>query len=335
MKGGQFMFYRKQYAVSSKQWNICWRLVFFAFACSIFNLQSSIAQSVSATLSSDSNQILIGDHLNVRLTIKHSKDLNVLLPKLIDTLGNMELVSDSKTDTVTEGNQTLLTKTFIVSAYDSGEFHAGPVKLYFKNQVGDIDSLLSNAIPVTVNTVPVDTTQPIKPIKAPLEVPYTWQEFIYYIVAALLLIALIAVAIVLWKRYKNKKPAVVERPKPKDPPHVWAKKELKKLEEEKLWQKDEVKLYYSRLTDIVRLYLEYRFNWLALESTTEEIAAEIDKYEINDVAKKLLLDTLRSADLVKFAKMLPAPDANSKAMESAKNFVDVTAQTEVKTEEKK
>lgn len=322
----------KQWAAGNKQLLQC---LLILVSLSIFSFRFSIAQSVSATLTSDSNQILIGDYLNVRLTIKHSKGLKVLLPKLTDTLGNMELVSDAKTDTFTENNQILLTKIFTVSAYDSGEYHVGPVKLYFQNQNGSADSLLSNIIPVTVNTVPVDTTQPIKPIKAPLEVPYTWQEFIYYIIAGILLIALIAAGWFLWKKYKNKQPVVVERPRPKDPPHVWAKKELKKLEEEKLWQKDEVKLYYSRLTDILRLYLEYRFNWMALESTTEEISLEIDKYEINDVAKKLLLDTLRSADLVKFAKMLPAPEANTKAMENAKNFVDVTAQTETKTEEKK
>lgn len=301
----------------------------------LYSPHSSVAQSISATLKADSTEITIGDYLNIRLTVKHSKDLKVNLPRLVDTLGNMELVSDSKTDTLAEGNNILLSKLYTVSAYDSGEFHAGPFKVYFTNSAGSTDSLLSNEVPVTVNTLEVDTSKPIKPIKAPLEVPYTWQEFTYYIIAGVVLLVLLVAGWLLWRKYKKNKPAVVERPKPKDPAHVWAKKELKKLEEEKLWQKDEVKLYYSRLTDILRMYLEYRYDWLALESTTEEIIAEIDRYAINDVAKKLLLDTLRSADLVKFAKMLPAPEANTKAMEHARNFVDVTALTETKPEDKK
>jgi hypothetical protein len=328
MRGPELTFYGLQVLK-----RVCWGLWMLVFCFA--NCQLAMAQSVSASLKADSNQIVIGDFLNVRLTVKHSKDVKIALPKLIDTLGNMELVSESKTDTTTEGGNVLLTKTFTVSAYDSGEFHAGPLKVYFANSYGNTDSVFSNEVAVLVNTLEVDTSKPIKPIKAPLEVPYTWQEFMYYIIGAVLLILLIVAAWLMWRKYKTNKPAEAERPRPKDPAHVWAKRELKKLEEEMLWQKGEVKTYYSRLTDILRMYLEYRYEWLALESTTEEISAEIEKYDINDVAKKLLLDTLRSADLVKFAKMLPAPDANTKAMENARNFVDVTALTENKTEEKK
>ena len=43
---------------------------------------------------------------------------------------------------------------------------------------------------------------------------------------------------------------------------------------------------------------------------------------------------LNQADLVKFAKMMPMPNINMKAMENAYKFIDLTAQTEVKTEVK-
>jgi hypothetical protein len=90
------------------------------------------------------------------------------------------------------------------------------------------------------------------------------------------------IAALIWylRREGKRKPLVIERPKPRDPAHIWAKKELKKLEEEKLWQKEEIKLYYSQLTYILRMYLEYRYNWLALESTTEKISEEISAYDI-------------------------------------------------------
>ena len=286
---------------------------------------SLMAQTtVSATLTADSTHILIGDHLNLKLTLKHPKSLNISMPVVKDSVGNMEFISASKIDTVNEPTYQVFSQTYIVSAFDSGQFHAGPIPVIYKNTSGNYDTLLSNYVLVDVNTLPVDTMRPFKPIKGPLAIPYTWREFLPYILLAWLIILLIVIAVFAWKKYKKKQAELPARPKPKDPAHIWARKELKALEDEKLWQKDQVKAYYSRLTEILRLYLEYRFEWLALESTTEEIEQSIDNYKMKEKAKDNLLQILRTADLVKFAKMLPAPDANIKSMESAYKFIDLT-----------
>jgi hypothetical protein len=300
----------------------------------LFYLSTGNCQLPTVSLRADSNHIQIGDPLNIRLTLNQPANLGLPFPAVADTLGNLEVVSVSKTDTTTEGDKKVLSRVYTVSAYDSGEFHAGPVKIYFKNNAGELDSVESNDIAVTVNTLDVDTAKPFKGIKAPLEVPYNWREFTYYYIAALLLLIAIVVGVLLYKKYKRQKPVVAERPKPRDPAHIWARRELKKLEEEKLWQKDEVKLYYSRLTDIVRFYLEFRYGWYAMESTTEEIQSEMQKYNLKEKAKDSLLAILRAADLVKFAKMIPMPDANMKAMENAYKLIDFTEQAENKDEKK-
>jgi hypothetical protein len=300
----------------------------------VFGFWSCAYAQVSATLRADSNHIQIGDHLNIRLTVKHPGTLAVPFPAVTDTLGNMEVINTSKIDTATDAGNKTLSQLYTVSAYDSGEFHAGPVKFYFTNSAGYSDSILSNEVPVTVNTLEVDTAKPFKAIKAPLDVPYSWREFIYYIIGGIVLLIAIIAGVLLWNKYKKQKPVVVERPKPKEPAHIWVRKELKKLEDEKLWQKDEVKLYYSRLTDTLRLYLEFRYNWLALESTTEEIQAEMDNYNLKEKAKENLLSILRAADLVKFAKMVPGPDANIRAMDSAYKFIEFTEPKENQEEKK-
>ncbi len=306
----------------------------FVLACILYLSGTGATAQVTATLRADSNKILIGDPLKIRLSVSHPATIKVPFPAVADTLGNLETISVAKVDTAADGDKTVLSQVYTVSAYDSGEYHAGPVKIYFANSNGELDSALSNDIIVTVNTLDVDTAKPFKAIKAPLEVPYTWQEFIYYIIAGLLLIIAIVVAILLWKKYKKKKPVVVERPKPKDPAHIWARRELKKLEEEKLWQKNETKLYYSRLTDILRYYLEFHYGWYAMESTTEEIEEEMGNYKLKEKAKENLLAILRAADLVKFAKMIPLPDANMKAMENAYKFIDFTEPAENRVEKK-
>ncbi|MEI7802231.1 MAG: hypothetical protein WCI97_06285 [Bacteroidota bacterium] len=307
--------------------------VFFFFGLTLFFNTLSFAQAISANLKVDSTHIIIGDKLNVKFTLKYSTETGVTLPTVTDTLGNMELLSASKVDTSVSGNNKTLTQSYVVSAYDSGNYHLGPLKIYFKNTAGNRDSILSDFVFVKVATVTVDTSKPFKAIKAPLEVPFSIKEFLPCIIGGIAALILLLVLIyILWRRSKRHKPVTLEKPKPKDPPHIWARRELKKLEEEKLWQNDAVKNYYSRLTDIMRLYLEYRYNWFALESTTEEIEDNFSNYPVNENAKEQLLSILRKGDLVKFAKQLPLPNDNVKAMENAYSFIDLT---EAKTEEEK
>ena len=239
-------------------------------------------------------------------------------------LGNMEQVMADTFITNKSANGISAEKKFIFSAYDSGNFVLGPASIVFDNG----DSIFTDSILIRCNTLDVDTAKPFKPIKAPLKVPYTWTEFLWIIIPVLFLIMLAIAGYVMWKEQQKKKPMAYTRPVPKDPPHIWAIKELKKLEDEKVWQKDEVKLYYSRLTEILRLYLEYRYRWFALEETTEEIEARIADYVTKDKAKEMLLEVLRAADLVKFAKGLPMPNNNIAAMETAVKFIEWTKPTE-------
>ena len=86
---------------------------------------------------------------------------------------------------------------------------------------------------------------------------------------------------------------------------------LKILETKQLWQKGEIKNYYSELTDIARDYIEEVIEIPAKESTTSELIAGLKKAV---ASKKLtftkqsfsnLENVLKQADLVKFAKVEP------------------------------
>jgi hypothetical protein len=95
------------------------------------------------------------------------------------------------------------------------------------------------------------------------------------------------------------------------PPFDRAIEELKALEGEKPSKQDEYKKYYSRLTDVVRRYLEEEAKIDALESTSEELLAKLEMrkdagtLDLDHVTLKSLKEVLRNADLVKFAKSMP------------------------------
>ena len=120
-------------------------------------------------------------------------------------------------------------------------------------------------------------------------------------------------------------------PKPKLPPHVIALQELDKLKTEQLWQQDKVKDYYTRLTDIVRVYIEDRFSVPAMEQTTFEILSEFKRNgsQLDTKTYNELQEILEVADFVKFAKLTPLPDVNQNMMTFAYLFVNETTPAEV------
>lgn len=296
----------------------------FAITIFLFGFSNPVFAQVSATLKADSNHIEIGDWLHFKLAITAPKNTVVEFPNFAgDTLNKMEIVSRDKIDTATIGENILFTQTIVASAYDSGAYKIAPFAVYFSNEQKTTDSVFTNDFEVSVSTIAVDTSKAIKPIKAPLKVAYEWREFVWWIVAAVVLIALV-VAYFLYRKYKKKPQKTEEKPKPKEPAHVWALNELVKLEAEKLWQNDQHKEYYSRLSETMRSYLEYRYDVLAMESTTDEIADLLAKLSISNELKNRLLETLRLADFAKFAKMTPMPEQNMRSMENAKAFVERT-----------
>ena len=300
--------------------------------CSLALLLAFISVNANAQVAAgfyfDSTRILIGDPLGVKLSIKQTEGTTVQYPIFKDTLGDFEIIESYKIDTAKVGSEMLFTQRFTVSAYDSGLYSILPQKIYFTKD-GLLDSTYTDVQFVEVNTLPVDTSKPIKPIKGPLDVKLKLSDYLPYIIGALVALLLALLGWWLYRRYKKKNIAVPQKEKPKEPAHIWAMKELQKLEQEKVWQKEEVKVYYTRLTDILRMYLEYPFDVLAMESTTDEIRAMILRDEVPEDAQLKLLEILKLADLVKFAKMTPLTDEHYKCLVASREFVKATTpQTE-------
>ena len=99
---------------------------------------------------------------------------------------------------------------------------------------------------------------------------------------------------------------------------------MAKLKAEKLWQQGQVKTYQSRLTHIIREYLENRYNIPALESTTDEILHYLKKVDFDNQWKDKLQNILQIADLVKFAKAKPPVDFHDQVLKEAEDFVIAT-----------
>lgn len=269
----------------------------------------------------DTSQIRIGEQFRMTLSAKLEEGANIRFPLLADTFSNFEVVKKGTIDTVVAENQERnLRQELTLTSFDSGYHVIPPMPFVYVNG-GTEDTALSEAMLMTVTTVAVDTTKEIKAIKDIVAVPFPWQDYILYIIIG---VVLIAIGIYLLRRYNTSKPLIPKYVAPKRPAHEIALENLRRIEEEKLWQQGLVKKYYSEVTDTLRTYIEGRFSVPAMEQTTPEIIDQLGRSVTKPEETELLESMLRLADMVKFAKAIPLPPENEKIMQQALSFVNTT-----------
>ena len=181
------------------------------------------------------------------------------------------------------------------------------------------------APPVGVDVVSPDSLE-IEPIKPILTEARNISDYLIYlyIIGALLILGIAYWLFVRWQKNKESIPQPVVKEVIHIPAHTQALSALSTLRQEQLWQKGAVKEYQSRLTFIIREYLENRYDVPALESTTEEIVRNISSGDMELTDVDSLKRILQVADLVKFAKAKPDESIHENFMNEAEGFVQRT-----------
>lgn len=286
-----------------------------------FLFTTAAAQDVTVKAKLDTNEFLIGDQVGLELEVRQPVKEFVGIPKFNEELNKqVEIVGQSENDTtLLESGEYIIKKRLLITAFDSGYYALSPIPFLYYT-----DTLKTNPIAFKVNSVRVDTTKAIKDIKMPYTAPLSFAEVFPWVSGGIGLVLIIFILIYIIRKIRRKEP-IIRRFKPKEPAHVIALRSLNKLKEERLWQQDRIKDYYTELTDILRVYLWNRYSIRTLERTSEEIlvslrASDFDDNESYDILK----DIFYVSDLVKFAKFKPLADEHEKCMNGAFNFVDKT-----------
>jgi hypothetical protein len=149
---------------------------------------------------------------------------------------------------------------------------------------------------------------------------YDW-TYLYIFLAALSIIIIIILALkFLIKRKKPEQIITLLRPA-----HETALEALRNLRNKDYLKAGRVREYYFELSDILRHYVEDRFQLRAPEMTTEEFLSTLkDSIVLNAGRQTLLKDFLSHCDMVKFAKYLPDEKESEASYESAKRFIEET-----------
>lgn len=283
-------------------------------------LQAQNTSDVSASLRTDASRLLVGDQARVFLSAQGDASRNFIQwPQIPDSFGKLEVIRKDKIDTIRKGSVTVYTQRFLVSGWDSLDAYIPAFQIRVVPASGNPYFIQTDSLLLSVRTVPVDTTQAFKGLKGIMHVELNWRDFIGWIIAGAILL-LFLIGFMIWQKMRKKPLPVVPAPPP-EPNHEKALRLLTALEADGLWQHGEVKEYYIRLTDILRNYVEARFNIPALERTTDELTQAALKHPELCLQAQRLHSILATADMAKFARAQPTPAEHVTAMQDTKDLI--------------
>ncbi len=260
------------------------------------------AQQKPLTTSINVKQNKIGAEFKLSLKAIADTSARVVFPKL-KNVGALEVIQSYPVDTVWKDRLYELVKTYGLTQFDSGTYALPAVKILINNKPFYSDSLRVQVANVVVDTLKQKMFD-IKPIAQGTS-SYSW---IWNIVLVLFVLAAAGFGFYWWRKRKQNTVEAAEEAKS---PIEKATNMLNVLEKKQLWQKGEVKSYYSELTAIARNYIEEAIAIPAMESTTAELIAALQnaskhrKMELTAETIENLERVLKQADLVKFAKSKP------------------------------
>jgi hypothetical protein len=266
---------------------------------------SGFCANAQIKTSVDSASIKIGEELIISFRVETDSLKNVAFPET-KSFGALEVIENYKTDTLIEESKVALIKQYGLTQFDSGTYIIPQQKILVGNK-----TLLSDSIKINVSSVKVDTTKQklydIKPIFQ-VKKPGFKKTILNWLLILIATAAIILIALYYWRKREL-------RTNDSDlslPAYELAKLALSKLNEEKAFENDEVKKFYSDLTLILRKYLNDKVYDHSLESTTDELLLKLNelnksnKISLDKESIKNIESTLKRADLVKFAKSKPS-----------------------------
>lgn len=298
-----------------------------AVLCSMHLIAAPAKVDIKVSL--DSAYILMGKQTPLHVEVLGDIDETggIITP---DTLWREVEIASVGEPVVTDlgnGRKQLL-QDIMLQAFDSGLYTLPPVLFLQNGEVAQSNRPALKVVPVDVDSLA--TINDYAPVQNP---PRHFFDFLPdwmtdYGLWILLGLIVLAAALFVYLAYIRKGRIPLVPAKKPVPPYELAIKQLDALKAAQLCERGEEKEFYTRLTDILRTYLDSRFGINAMEMTSTQILHALNSNEETKLPRKYMSAILETADFVKFAKVRPLPDDNVAAFKSALQFVEDTKPAE-------
>jgi len=215
-------------------------------------------------------------------------------------------------------------KVYVLIAFDSTATELPP--LYVRTHLGD--SVRTNPVLLRVYPTPASSDlSDMEPIRDIRREATNWTDYWPWLLAGLAVLS----GLVWWLKKRKPVPrkpisAPVTAPNTAPPPaaQVTALQRLLALEQRQLWKTGNWNTHFTEISLITREYLESRFRFPALESTTTEITQTLSDMGFPASLKGMLKDLLGRADAVKYAQSTPMEIDCLRALEKARFIIEQT-----------
>ena len=277
-------------------------------------LSSAAQDSITIRATADKNRIAIGEriHLTLEAIFPSNEPMRFFD---IDSIDHFEISERQKMDTVDDGGKIQLKQVLVLTSFDSGHWVIPSFLLPGHTS--------TDSIAVDVVFSPFDPNQDYHDIKDVVDVqpeqPKKKENWYWYAVASAILLAFIIYLLV----RKKKKPEAAASP-PIDA-YKDAIQELEKLRKES----PEVKIFFTKLVDIFRLYLLRRTGITSLQKTTDDLVVQLHSLKLPNDTFNTLAQSLRMSDFVKFAKYEAEENDRKTAFNIIKQSIDTIEQATV------
>jgi hypothetical protein len=272
--------------------------------------------------------VTIGTPFRYTMRIESTGDAEVIVPILAERLGEFTILDFGEGQHEKTGERAVVERWYTMVTYESGDKLVPGPPVQYRVAGGALERLASpDALVIVESLLPktADALEKATPrdIKGPVAVPLDY-TLLWWIAGALA--AAVALAAGLYQLLNRRRRVVAI---PARPAHEVALEALTRLRAARLLEAANYEQYYVQLSAIVRAYLERRFELRAPEMTTEEflLAAQRNR-QLPAEHRAALSQFLGEADLVKFARFVPAADDAERAYRAARQFVESTAPRE-------
>ena len=275
----------------------------------------------------DHKEITVADRLNLKITMVVDEDYEVKLPGFGEKLDQFGIVDYRTTQPeLTEDNRKKMSRSYVLEPFLSGEYIIPSMEVTFwkeGEEETEAHKIETPEVTVAVKSILPEDLEEVKlnEIKPPVPFPRSYSLWIWLGIGSALIVSGVAVTVILIRRRKKVEEVLGQQVSA----HELAYEELRRLVAEDLVKKGEIKVFYQRLSGIIRHYIENRFGLRAPEQTTEEFLAGLEAaQEFPGTYKPLLKTFLNHCDLVKFAEHQPRAEDIQKTFDSCKAFIKGT-----------
>jgi hypothetical protein len=278
--------------------------------------QAKVESRISAMM------MLIGEQVTVDVMVTAPESARVEFPQTAQIPEGIEFLGavDNPQEEAADG-QICYSRSYVFTSFEDTLYYLPPMTVKVDGKEYTTNKLALKVLDVEVDTLHLDQFRPPKLVQ---DNPFLWSDWSTPFWLSVLLLLMLVVVYYLYTRLRSNKPVIVSFKMVKRLlPHQKAMKAIEEIKADHIITSEDPKVYYTRLTDALRHYIEERYGFSAMEMTSSEIISQLTQNSDQTMLNELR-QLFETADLVKFAKYSTLINENDANLVNAIDFINKT-----------